>query len=44
LTLTASAGAQILDSTNGPTHGSITINQCDVATPIIVGAPVFYDI
>ena len=43
LTLTASAGAQILDSTNGPTHGSITINQCDVATPIIVGAPVFYE-
>ena len=43
LTLTASADAQILDSTNGTPHGSITINQCDVATPIIVGVPVFYE-
>lgn len=43
LTLAASVGAQILDSTNTPPHGSITINQCDVATPIIVGAPVFYE-
>lgn len=43
LTLTASGGAQILDSPSGPTHGSITINQCEVATSIIVGAPVFYE-
>lgn len=43
LTLIASAGAQILDSTNGPPHGSITITQCDVATPIILGVPVFYE-
>ena len=43
LVLAANADAQIPDSTSGPTHGSITINQCDVATPIIVGAPVFYE-
>ncbi len=43
LTLTAGADAQILDSTSGTTHGSITINQCDVAAPIIVGAPVSYE-
>jgi hypothetical protein len=43
LTVTVSADAQILDSTNGAPHGSITINQCDVATPIIAGAPVLYE-
>jgi hypothetical protein len=43
LTLTASADAQILDSTTGTPHGSITINECDVATPIVVGVPVFYE-
>ena len=43
LALIASAEAQILDSTSGPNNGSITINRCDVAVPIVAGAPVFYE-
>jgi hypothetical protein len=43
LALAANADAQILDSTSGPTRGSITIDHCGVATPIVAGAPVFYE-